>query len=176
MSLQSLLLVLLSVIAIGTVCWLFFKWACRLCAPRDRTKPRESRAAREYDKAESTIEMYTERAVDIYKILDPEEKLISDNDPVTYRLNHVLFMFKGGNGPESMAVLTIHWEDGEEYPSTTLREVWLPFELLDAEISDIADETFLRNKVIVAWSEWTFAYGGGKCIKMMVRMKDSYRD
>lgn len=175
MSLQSLLLVLLSAIAIGTVCWLFFKWACRLCALRDRTKPRGSRAAEEYDKAGDTIEMYTERAVDIYKILDPEKRLISDDDPVTYRLSHVLFMFKGGNGPESMAVLTIHWEDGEEYPNT-LREVWFPFELLDAEISDIADETFLRNNLIVEWSEQTFAYGGGKCIKMMCRMKDSYRD
>lgn len=117
-------------------------------------------STQEYDSAESTLEKYRDRAIEVYKILDPSQRLIIDDD-CDFHFSYMPFKFKGDDKIEKYVVLTIISEEYDEIS----REVWFPFALLNE------DEGMIPSRVKITWDKKNYVYGGGGCWKMIAKFK-----
>lgn len=118
----------------------------------------------DYSAAEMKLQKYKERALEVYRLLDPDQRLISGG--YVGEFNYMPFVFKKGEKPELMVVLTFHDADEDEDYSDEHREAWFPFELMNSEyISSLNAE----GKINVSWEKRNYTYGGGSCWKMVAR-------
>ena len=116
----------------------------------------------DYNAAEMELQKYKERALEVYRLLDPDQRLLSGGYDGSF--NYMPFVFKKGEKPELMVVLTFH--DADEDYSDENREAWFPFELMNSEyISSLNAE----GKINVSWEKRNYIYGGGSCWKMVAR-------
>ena len=116
----------------------------------------------DYDAAESKLQEYKDRALEVYRILDPDQRLLRGGCVGSF--SYMPFTFKKGEKPELMALLTFKCED-ESYETET-REAWFPFELMN---SDYISSLNAEDKIRVEWTTKSVPYGGGKQWKMTAR-------
>ena len=119
-------------------------------------------SAIDYDAAESKLQKYKERALEVYRLLDPDQRLLRGGYDGSF--SYMPFVFKKGEKPELMVVLTFNCEDESYEPES--RQAWFPFELMN---SDYISSLNAEDKISIEWTRKSFPYGGGKQWKMVAR-------
>lgn len=120
----------------------------------------------DYDAAESKLQNYKDRALEVYRLLDPDQRLLRVGYAGSF--SYMPFTFKKGEKPELMVVLTFECDD-ESY-ETESREAWFPFELMN---SDYISSLNAEDKISIKWITKSLPYGGGKQWKMVARFTGS---
>lgn len=120
----------------------------------------------DYSAAEMKLQKYKERALEVYKFLDPDQRLLRDGYDGNF--NYIPFVFKKGEKPEPMVVLTFTSDDDEESYENESREAWFPFELMN---SDYISSLNAEDKISIEWTTKSLPYGGGKQWKMVARFE-----
>ena len=124
----------------------------------------------DYGSMELIAQKYKDRALEVYTLLDPDQRLMRGG--YVGEFNYMPFVFKKGEKPELMVVLTFHDADDEDY-SNENREAWFPFELMNSEyISSLNAE----GSINVSWEKRDYIYGGGSCWKMVARFAEPIDD
>lgn len=119
----------------------------------------------EYTDAEMKLQKYKERALEVYKLLDPVQRLLTGGCVVSFI--YMPFIFKKGEKPELMAILTFKCEY-ESYENE-YRHAWFPFELMNSNyISSLNAE----DKINIEWISKSLPYGGEKQWKMIARFAE----
>lgn len=116
----------------------------------------------DYSAAEMKLQKYKERALEVYRLLDPDQRLLRGGYAGSF--SYMPFVFKKGEKPELMVVLTFH--DADEDYSDEDREAWFPFELMN---SDYISSLNAEGKISIEWTTKSLPYGGGKQWKMVAR-------
>ncbi len=117
----------------------------------------------DYEAAVSKLQKYKERALQVYRLLDPDQRLLSGDYDVR-SFSYMPFTFKKGEKPELMVVLTFE-RDYESYEAE-FRQAWFPFELMN---SDYISSLNAEDKIKIEWTSKSLPYGGGKQTKMIAR-------
>lgn len=119
----------------------------------------------DYSAAEMKLQKYKERALEVYRLLDPDQRLLSGGYDGSF--NYMPFVFKKGEKPELMVVLTFHdADDADESYENESRQAWFPFELMN---SDYISSLNVEDKISIEWTTKSLPYGGGKQWKMVAR-------
>ena len=116
----------------------------------------------DYTDAEMKLQKYMERALEVYRLLDPDQRLL--NGGYVGSFSYMPFTFKKGEKPELMVVLTFECDD-ESYEKES-RQAWFPFELMN---SDYISSLNAEDKISIEWTNKSLPYGGGKQWKMVAR-------
>ncbi len=133
-----------------------------------KKEPKEEYSVLDYGNAEMTLQKYKDRAFEVYRLLDPSERL--EEGGYTGCYNCIPYYFKDKAKPDLMVVLTfIDDDEDDESCDTTSREAWFPFELMN---TPNIRQLYLDDKITIEWTKKTYTYGGGGCWKMVARLKD----
>lgn len=117
----------------------------------------------DYGKAEITFQKYKNRALEVYRILDPDQRLIRGG--YAGEFNYMPFKFKDSDKLELMVVLTFISDRDDPYNRIS-RQAWFPFSLMNSDyISSLNAEDSLK----IEWMRRSFPYGGGGEWKMIAR-------
>ena len=119
----------------------------------------------DYSAAEMKLQKYKERALEVYRLLDPDQRLLSGGYAESF--SYMPFVFKKGEKPELMAILTFKRDD-ESYEAES-RQAWFPFELMN---SDYISSLNAEDKINIEWTTKSLPYGGGKQWKMVARFAE----
>ncbi len=117
----------------------------------------------DYNAAEMELQKYKERALEVYKLLDPDQRLLLGGYTATF--NYLPYVFKNGEQPELMVLLSFYSED-DDSENRQFRMAMFPFELMNSEyVSSLNAE----GSINIVWSTRSYPYGGGKEWKMIAR-------
>ena len=119
----------------------------------------------DYNAAEMELQNYKERALEVYRLLDPDQRLLRGGYAGSF--SYMPFTFKKGEKPELMAILTFKCED-DSYENES-RQAWFPFELMN---SDYISSLNAEDKISIEWTTKSLPYGGGKQWKMVARFAE----
>ena len=130
-----------------------------------RSKPKEPEYnAYDYGKAELLMKKYEDRAIEVYKILDPDKRLITGG--CTYQFSFMPRTFEKGVEPKMMVNLKIDWR---EFSDGYIHEVWFPFDFMNC---DYLSSYNADDKIVIEWDKKEYSTGTGGIWKMIADWKE----
>lgn len=118
----------------------------------------------EYFRAEQLQEEYHDRAVAVYRALDPTQELIPEEGATASHITVADWINKGEEEPRMSVYLHFDWESNDSIGRMAI----IPFEVLNWNMQD---KEFLAKHIEIVRKERNHPYGGGGHIWLIFKLR-----